>query len=91
MCGAERQRFVNETKIYIFKAPGASAAVITKVMILLMLVYYTDLDARKQSSGSAKNKDTDQPALPRRLISAFFIRSLESIVYQLATTDISIF
>ena len=37
------------------------------------------------SSGFANNKGTDQPAHPRRLISAFVNRFLESIIYKLAT------
>ena len=38
-----------------------------------------------------KNTGTDQPAHPRRLISAFIIRFLESIICNLATGEISIF
>ena len=38
----------------------------------------------------AHNKRADQPAHPRRLISAFFIRFLESIISKLATSEISI-
>ena len=41
--------------------------------------------------GFAKNTGADQPAHPRSLISAFFIRFLESIVCKLATGEISIF
>ena len=39
----------------------------------------------------ANNKDADQPAHPRSLISAFVIRLLESIITRLATSKISIF
>ena len=39
----------------------------------------------------ANNKDTDQPAHMRSLISAFVIRSLESITSKLATSEILIF
>ena len=42
-------------------------------------------------SGFAINKGADQPAHPRRLISAFVIRLLESIMSRLATREISIF
>ena len=42
------------------------------------------------SSGVANNKGTDQPAHPRRLISAFVIRLLESIISKLASSEISI-
>ena len=37
------------------------------------------------SSGFVKNKDTDQPELPRRLISTFVISFLERIISKLAT------
>ena len=40
--------------------------------------------------GFANNKDTDQPAHPSRVISAFVIHFLESI-YKLATSEISFF
>ena len=39
----------------------------------------------------ANNKGTDKPAHPRRLISAFAIRSLESIISKQATGKILIF
>ena len=39
----------------------------------------------------ANNKGADQPAHPRRLISAFVIRFLESTISKLATSEISIF
>ena len=42
-------------------------------------------------SGFVNNKSTDQPAHPRKLISAFVIRFLESIISKLATSEISIF
>ena len=41
--------------------------------------------------GVANNKGADQPAHPRSLISACVIRLLESILYKLATDEISIF
>ena len=43
------------------------------------------------SSGFANNTGADQPAHPCRLISAFVIRFLESIIYGLATGQISSF
>ena len=39
----------------------------------------------------ANNKDVDQPAHPRSLISAFVIRLLGSIIAQPATSKLSIF
>ena len=39
----------------------------------------------------AKNTGEDQPAHPRRLISAFVIRFVESIISKLATSKMSIF
>ena len=48
-------------------------------------------DARNLSSGFANNKDADQPAHPRRLISAFVIRYfLESIISKLGTSEIQL-
>ena len=41
--------------------------------------------------GYANNKGADQHAHPRRLISAFVIPLLESIISRLATSEISIF
>ena len=41
--------------------------------------------------GFANNTGADQPAHPRRLISAFVIRFLESIISRLATSEILIF
>ena len=39
----------------------------------------------------ANNKGANQPVHPRSLISAFVIRLLESIIYRLATSEISTF
>ena len=41
--------------------------------------------------GFANNKGADQPAHPRSLISAFVFRLLESIIFRLATSKLSIF
>ena len=41
--------------------------------------------------GFANNKGADQPAHLRRPVSAFVIRFIESNIYRLATSDISIF
>ena len=41
--------------------------------------------------GFANNTGADQPAHPRRLISAFVIRFLESIICKLGAGEISIF
>ena len=41
--------------------------------------------------GFASNTDADQPAQPRRLISTFVVRFFESIISELATSEISIF
>ena len=41
--------------------------------------------------GLGNNKGADQPAHQRRLISAFVIRFLESLISKLATREISIF
>ena len=42
-------------------------------------------------SGFTKNKDADQPAHLRSLISVFVIRLLESIISRIAPSEISIF
>ena len=48
------------------------------------------LDTRKNLSlVFANNKDVDQPAHPRRLISAFVIHLLEGIIFKLATSKFS--
>ena len=54
---------------------------------------YMGLDARKPDFGGkfAKNKDADQPAHSRSLISACVIRVLESTISKLATSEISFF
>ena len=44
-----------------------------------------------QSSGVANNTSADQPAHPGRLISAYIIRFVESIISELATSEISSF
>ena len=50
-------------------------------------------DARKPVLGAvvANNTGADKPVHPRSLISAFVIRFLESIIYNLATGEILIF
>ena len=49
------------------------------------------LDTRKTVFGGfANNTGADQPAYPLRLISAFVIHVLESIISKLATSEISI-
>ena len=54
------------------------------------LVYEMGLNARKPVFGVANNTDSDQPAHPRSLISAFVIRFLKSIICNLATGEILI-
>ena len=59
---------------------------------ILIHVLYMGLDARKPAFwGFVNNKGADQPAHPRRLISAFVICVLESIISKLATREISLF
>ena len=43
------------------------------------------------SSGFVNSKGTDQPARPRRLISAFVIRLLENMIPKLVTSKFTIF
>ena len=49
------------------------------------------LNLLKVRSGSANNKGTDQLVHPRSLISAFAIHKLNSIVFKLAPSEISLF
>ena len=49
------------------------------------------LVAKNLSLEYANNKGADQPAHPRRLISAFVIRFLECTISKLTTSEISIF
>ena len=61
----------------------------TDTLILKFLIWFYDmgLDTRR----FANNKDADQPAHPRSLISAFVTRLLERIISTLAMREISIF
>ena len=53
----------------------------------LIMLYDMSLNARKPVFGGfANNKGEDQPAHPRRLISAYIFRLLESIISKLATS-----
>ena len=55
--------------------------------------YYIIIGPRREKTcrrGFANNTGTDQPAHPRSLISAFVFRLLESIIFKLATGEISI-
>ena len=49
------------------------------------------LDIRKPVFGVGNNKDADQPMHLCRLISAFVIHSLESIITKLGTGQLSLF
>ena len=61
------------------------------IKILLQVNHYMSLNTKKPAFGVGTNKGTDQPAHPPRLIRAFVIRLLESIISKLATGEISIF
>ena len=55
---------------------------------------YTQYGPRREKTclwGFANNKGSYQPAHPRRLISAFVIRLLDSFISKLASSEISIF
>ena len=55
-------------------------------------MYDLGLDARKPVFGGfVNNKGTDQSVHPHSMISTFVIRLLESIIFRLATSGISIF
>ena len=61
-------------------------------MCMVIIVPSLGLDAKKTClRGFANNKGVDQPAHQRRLISAFVIRLLETIISKLATSEISFF
>ena len=62
-----------------------------KVISKLMVTLYEGRDARKPVFGGfANNKGADQPAHQRNLVSAFVIRSLESIIFRIALSEIFI-
>ena len=58
-----------------------------------MIVNYTFGPRREKNClwGFENNNGEDQPVHPRRLISAFFIRLLESIIPKRASSEISAF
>ena len=58
---------------------------------VMPITQHMGLTQENLSSGLANNKGTDQPVPPRRLISAFVVRFLESIIPKLATGEISVF
>ena len=63
-----------------------------RISVILKVSQYIWASTREiLSLGLLTNKGADQPAHPRRLISAFFIRFLESIISKLASHEISIF
>ena len=53
--------------------------------------WHMGLDAKKAIFGVSNNRNADQPAHPRRLVSVFVLRILEQIVYTLAKEEISTF
>ena len=57
----------------------------------IVLIPYGPWPEKTCLRGFANNKGADQPAHPHRLISAFVIRLLETIISKLATSEISIF
>ena len=64
------------------------------VVLDLCLITYFYIGLRREKTcvrGFANNTGADQPAHPRRLISAFVIRFFESIISKLATSETSIF
>ena len=62
-----------------------------KITAISMLIYKWASTLENLSSGFANNTGADQPAHPRRLISAFVIRLSRSIMSRIATSEISIF
>ena len=62
---------------------------ITTIYIRMMLTFGLRRD-KTCLRGFANNIGADQPALPRRLISAFVILLLERIIYKLTSSEISI-
>ena len=57
---------------------------------IMVLIIYGPQREKTCLRGFANNKCADQPAHPRRLISAFVIPFMESTICKLATGDISI-
>ena len=54
-------------------------------------LYYGPRRDKTCLRGFANNKGADQPAHPRRLISAFVIRLLESFISKIASSEMLIF
>ena len=62
-----------------------------RISVILKVSHKWALTLENLSSGFASNKSADQPAHLCRLISAFVIPFLESIMSKLASSEISIF
>ena len=56
-----------------------------------VVIWHMGFDPKKPVFGFANNKDAEQPAQMRSLISTFLIGFMESIISKLATSKISIF
>ena len=79
--------YLNTKKHYVHKMTIFLAPQIIKYTFAVM-IWASRRD--NLSSGFANNKGADQPVHLHRLISAFVIRFLESIISKLATSNISI-
>ena len=73
-----------EAIMNVFKAKYA-------VCRIIFLLYLMGQVMRKQVMPYANNKGADQPAHPRNLISAFVVRSLDSIIPLVSRSEISRF
>ena len=56
-----------------------------------IVTYYMGLDTRKPVFRGLRTTRADQPVHPCSLISNFVVRFLESVIYKLASGEISIF
>ena len=74
-----------------FRALGPSYYSVIDSHYIICLAFTTLNVPRREKTclqGFANNKDADQPGHRRSLISACVIRLLESIIYELATSEI---
>ena len=72
----------------VFYVLGPHASVAWQI---IMFMCYGPRRKKTSLLGFANNKGANQPAHPRRLISAFVIRFLQSIIARFATSGMSIF
>ena len=76
--------------MYVSRLMSLNSLLVSDAFCLLQMTPCYGPRPEKTCQGFANNTGADQPAHLRRLISAFVIRFLESIICKLATGEISI-